>query len=89
MTLITTTKLHNEARIQQFLQVSVANADQFPLPKQLTYQYLQLRQCKLQVVYFAVQMLVGPSELEMIAAVNTANDDLRRTLLGQLTACTN
>ena len=33
-------------------------------------------------------MLVGPSVLEIIAAVNTANDDLRRALSGQLGFCT-
>ena len=86
MTLITTSKLHSEAMIQQFLQASGGN---FPLPKQLILPGLQLRQCNLQVVYFAVQSLVGPSKLEMIAAVNTANDDVRRGLSGQLTLFTN
>ena len=33
-------------------------------------------------------MLIGPTELEIIAAVNTANVDLRRALLGQSTLLT-
>ncbi|KAL3152490.1 hypothetical protein ABBQ32_001525 [Trebouxia sp. C0010 RCD-2024] len=36
----------------------------------------------LQVVHLAVQMLVGPNELAIIAAANTAHDNLRRALIG-------
>ncbi len=36
-----------------------------------------------QVTYFALQMMTGPSELEAIAGVNTTNDALRRALIGQ------
>jgi hypothetical protein len=37
----------------------------------------------MQVTYFALQMMTGPSELEAIAGVNTTNDALRRALIGQ------
>lgn len=36
-----------------------------------------------QVTYFALQMMTGPSELEAIAGVNTTNDAFRRALIGQ------
>jgi len=44
--------------------------------------WLQSQTC-VQVVYFTLQMLIGPSELETIAGVNTTNDTLRRALTGQ------
>ncbi|KAL0029358.1 hypothetical protein WJX77_002088 [Trebouxia sp. C0004] len=36
----------------------------------------------LEVTYFALQMMTGPSELEAIASVNTNNDALRHALIG-------
>ncbi|KAL3142327.1 hypothetical protein ABBQ38_002667 [Trebouxia sp. C0009 RCD-2024] len=44
-------------------------------------QTLKVNHSGLQIVHFAVQMLVGPSELAIIAAANTAHDKLRRALI--------
>lgn len=38
----------------------------------------------MQVVYLILQAMIGSSELEAIAGVNTANDALRRALIGQI-----
>lgn len=63
--------------------ISAGKCSQIDPYRQLLCLDLELKRSRLQVVHLAVQMLVGPNELAIIAAANTAHDNLRRALIGQ------
>ena len=77
--MITPSRTRTDQDIRKLLQARMYQT----LCHQVMRSGLKLACCSLQVIYLAVQMLIGPSELKIIAEVNTANDDLRRALLGQ------